>query len=373
MAWHRRAGRKLLRLLDAQTIQWVEGKRYARQANRASSDWKWYTAPPCPTRRLDAVSVQHDGRLYVFGGYERASDVLSVCDVFDMRTRQWAGRFPLADGMGRSHLAIVADDGGHVYAASGQPGPHCGPATDRCFSLDLATRTWQPLPSLPEPRYAATMQHWRGRLHLVGGSKPDRTTPAVEHWSLAVDRGKALEDQWTEEVPIPTGGCHRASVVIDHDLFVFGGQQGDFVAVPGDPRCTCTGDLTEELYCAEVFRLSARDHNWERRSEMPIASSHIESAFLQRGSKVLFFGGQIYKDRDTRRLELTDAIQMYDADTDVWQIVGTLPNRVKNLVVGHRDDGVYVSAGQRDVGPHDASPGRYTDATWHARLPRALR
>lgn len=372
MNWYGRASRKLLRLLNPQSVQWVEGRRYAWQSRRASSDWKWYVAPPCPARRLDAVSIQQDALLYVFGGYRRASDVLSVCDVFDMKKRQWTGRFPLPEGMGRSHFAIVADAAGHVYVASGQPGPHCGPATDCCFSLDLSTRSWHSLPHLPEPRYAATMQLWRGRLHLIGGSKPDRTTPATDHWSLAVDQGRALEAGWTEEVPVPVGGCHRASVVIDDDLFVFGGQQGDYVAVPGDPDCTCTGEFTEEVYCAETFRLSSRRKQWERRSDMPIASSHIESAFLQHKSKVLFFGGQIYKDPDTGRLELTDSIQMYNADADLWKTVGTLPYRVKNLVVGHHDGWVYVTTGQRDVGPHDASPGRYTDATWRARLPKAL-
>lgn len=43
----------------------------------------------------------------------------------------------------------------------------------------------------------------------MGGSKENRHTPAVEHWSIAVKDGKALETQWRTEVPIPRGGPHR--------------------------------------------------------------------------------------------------------------------------------------------------------------------
>jgi len=43
----------------------------------------------------------------------------------------------------------------------------------------------------------------------MGGSKENRHTPAVEHWSLAVKDGKALETEWRNEITIPRGGPHR--------------------------------------------------------------------------------------------------------------------------------------------------------------------
>lgn len=44
----------------------------------------------------------------------------------------------------------------------------------------------------------------------MGGSKENRHTPAVDHWSLAVKDGKASEKEWRTEVPIPKGGPHRS-------------------------------------------------------------------------------------------------------------------------------------------------------------------
>lgn len=58
-------------------------------------------------------------------------------------------------------------------------------------------------------RYAPATQLWRGRLHVMGGSKENRHTPGVDHWSIAVKDGKPLEKEWRKEVPIPRGGPHR--------------------------------------------------------------------------------------------------------------------------------------------------------------------
>lgn len=44
---------------------------------------------------------------------------------------------------------------------------------------------------------------------MMGGSKENRHTPGLEHWSIAVKNGKALEKEWRTEIPIPRGGPHR--------------------------------------------------------------------------------------------------------------------------------------------------------------------
>ena len=48
----------------------------------------------------------------------------------------------------------------------------------------------------------------------MGGSGENRHTPALEHWSLAVKNGKALEKEWRSEIPIPRGGPHRYAVCL---------------------------------------------------------------------------------------------------------------------------------------------------------------
>jgi glycosyltransferase involved in cell wall biosynthesis len=164
---------------------------------------------------------------------------------------------------------------------------------------------------------------------------------------------------------------HRGSAVLRDQLFVFGGQQGDFMAVPGDPDCTCTG-ATPETYLAAAFRLSEPDGSWSRLAEMPVAASHLDFATLVHDDRILLFGGQIYKHPERFYLKLTNAIQAYDAAADRWSIVGYLPNRLKTPVVGQFGDSLFVTTGQRSVLPDGESPGPITADTWKTSLSALL-
>lgn len=55
----------------------------------------------------------------------------------------------------------------------------------------------------------------------MGGSKENRNTPSVDHWSLAVKNGKALEQEWHTEIPIPRGGPHRFVLLCVFYSFTF--------------------------------------------------------------------------------------------------------------------------------------------------------
>lgn len=69
-------------------------------------------------------------------------------------------------------------------------------------------------------RYAPATQLWRGRLHVMGGSKENRHTPGLEHWSIAVKDGKVLEKEWRNEIPIPHGGPHRLVTGVWTDILL---------------------------------------------------------------------------------------------------------------------------------------------------------
>jgi hypothetical protein len=83
----------------------------------------------------------------------------------------------------------------------------------------------------------------------MGGGKEDHHEPGLEHWSLAVKDGKALENEWCAEIPIPCGGPHRwicvPSVmhfyVIDRHLFL------SFLRVKIGVGCGCLLQLSVGL------------------------------------------------------------------------------------------------------------------------------
>ena len=335
---------------------------------RRASDLQWRPVRRCPDGRLDAGGAVVGNRLFVIGGYVSEDRVLSVVDVLDMRSRRWVARWSMPPAMAQSHLGVASDGVRYVFAVSGQHGNHCRPPTSRAFVLDTVGARWQDLPPLPEPRYAPTAQIWQGRLHVLGGSRQDRHTPAADHWSLAVENGRALEPQWRAEPPIPVGGPHRASAVIAGRLYVFGGQLGDYVAIPGDPDCRCTGTLVAEEYYADCFVLEPDARDWTAVAAMPFAASHTESSALVMDGAVYLFGGQCALGADTAELAVTDAVQRYDAEADRWTLVGTLPYRVKTAVVGRVDNWIYAVGGQRDRGPEDARPGSVVNNCWRAQF-----
>ena len=213
------------------------------QAPRDCGRFRWRPVQRCPEGRLDAAGAAIGPYLFVIAGYASIDRVLSAVDVLDMRVGRWITRLYAPDEMAHSHLAVANDGARHIFVVSGQWGNHCRPAVTSAFALDTATGRWVSLPPLPEPRYAAAAAIWRGRLHVFGGSRADRRTAATSHRSLAVADGRATDASWRPEPPIPLGGPHRACAVIDNRLYVFGGQEGDYIPIPGDEECRCTGAL----------------------------------------------------------------------------------------------------------------------------------
>lgn len=328
-------------------------------------EWNRLAAGPSP--RFDAGAIQIGHLLYCLAGYERQERVLSAIDIFDLASCQWVDQIAMPAEVPQSHFGLACEANRYFYWAGGQLGPSCSPAVSDAFVWDIRDGTWRSLPALPEPRYAPTMQFFRGRLHLIGGARPDRYTPASEHWSLGVSNGKAEDSDWRLEPPIPHAGMHRSSAVVHDRLYVFGGQEGDFIAVPGDPKFTCNGLTVEHVY-PDVYEWSGAGKSWMRLPDMLIPCSHTEFSLVVHGDLVLIAGGSCYKDPKTFAIELTDAIQVFNTRTQSWMIGGRLPFRVKTCLVASYHGWLYISGGQRDQGVNDPRPGAIENSTWRARI-----
>lgn len=362
------AVRNMLKMISPEWEQRIVDQFHFNQLGRKPPEFWWQTLPQAREAKLDCGGIQVGDKLYIFGGLLSGGDVLRFVDIFDLQRNQWIDRLKMPEGMAESHVGMMSDGDRFIYCIAGQLGKHCSPATSHNFIFDTTTKGWLSLPPLPKPRYAPTVQYWRGRLHVIGGSKEDRNEPSVNHWSLAVEGSNALENEWREEIPIPRGGPHRASAILNDGLYVFGGQEGDYIAIPGDSTFKCTGDLTCEVVYPDVYKLEAGAESWKRMADMPVPSSHTENSMIRLGDKIIILGGQKYKDPQTRFIDLTDVVQMYDANTDAWKILGHLPYYTKSAVAGFYQDYIYFTTGQRNR--EDGSPrtGPYDNRTWRAKF-----
>ncbi|XP_027167769.1 kelch repeat-containing protein At3g27220-like isoform X2 [Coffea eugenioides] len=325
---------------------------------------EWEKMAPAPVPRLDGAAIQIGHLLYVFAGYGTIDYVHSHVDIYNFTDNTWGGRFDMPKEMAHSHLGMVTD-GRYVYVVTGQYGPQCRGPTARTFVLDTQTQQWSNMPPLPLPRYAPATQLWRGRLHVMGGSKENRHTPGLEHWSIAVKDGKALEKEWRTEVPIPRGGPHRACVVVDDRLYVIGGQEGDFMAKPGSPIFKCS--RRNEVVYGDVYMLDD-DMNWKVLPPMPKPDSHIEFAWKIVNNSIIIVGGTTEKHPETKKMTLVGEVFQFQLDTLKWSVVGKLPYRVKTTLVGFWNGWLYFTSGQRDRGPDDPAPRKVIGEMWRTKL-----
>jgi hypothetical protein len=335
---------------------------------RKPPDLIWKALSPGPVARLDAGGCRIGHELFLFGGVRLGGKAINFLDTFDLRREKWLPRLPLPSGIAQTHHGITSDDQRYIYLISGQLGSYCSPPTLSCFVFDTLQKSWRDFISLPKARYAPTIQIWNGRLHVMAGSKEDRNDPSTEHWSIAIAEGKALEDKWKNEIPIPRGGPHRASAVIDGKLYVFGGQEGDYIAIPGHPEFLCTGELTCDVVYSDTYMLESPSSSWKKMTDMPIAASHTENTICHQGSSIVLVGGQTYKDPKTAMVTLTDVIQIYNASKDTWKIVGQLPFCIKETVATYYNDHLYFTTGQRSQGYADPTAGMFERGIWKALI-----
>ncbi|KAH9743664.1 hypothetical protein KPL70_003376 [Citrus sinensis] len=285
-------------------------------ADLPAPDLEWEQMPSAPVPRLDGAAIQIKNLFYVFAGYGSLDYVHSHVDVYNFTDNKWVDRFDMPKDMAHSHLGVVSD-GRYIYIVSGQYGPQCRGPTSRTFVLDSETRKWDSMPPLPSPRYSPATQLWRGRLHVMGGSKENRHTPGLEHWSIAVKDGKALEKAWRTEIPIPRGGPHRACFVFNDRLFVVGGQEGDFMAKPGSPIFKCS--RRHEVVYGDVYMLDD-EMKWKVLPPMPKPNSHIECAWVIVNNSIIITGGTTEKHPMTKRMILVGEVFQFHLDSLVTVI-----------------------------------------------------
>ncbi|XP_055803411.1 kelch repeat-containing protein At3g27220-like [Solanum dulcamara] len=354
-------------------IQDVGGSNRDRYPERAlamtyadlpAPELKWEQMASAPVPRLDGYSLQIKDLLFVFAGYENLDHVHSHVDVYNFSTNTWIESFPIPTDMANSHLG-VATDGRYIYIVTGQYGPQCRGPTANTFVLDTQTRKWESLSPLPAPRYAPATQLWKGRLHVMGGSKENRHTPGIDHWSLAVANGKALEKQWRKEVPIPRGGPHRACIAVGDRLYVIGGQEGDFMAKPGSPIFKCSRRF--EVVFGDVYMLD-ESMKWKGLPSMPKPVSHIECSWVIVNNSIVIVGGTTEKHPVTKRMILVGEVFQFNLNTLTWSVIGKMPYRAKTTQAGFWDGWLYFTSGQRDRGPDNPQPRKVVGDTWRTKL-----
>ncbi|MDA4847547.1 Kelch repeat-containing protein [Hoeflea poritis] len=335
---------------------------------RKPGDFEWRLGPRSPVACVEASREQIGHRLFVFGGYIQLNRVSNQFLVLDLEQETWTGRGRMPDDMAQTHVGSTNDGKRFVFLISGQLGINCSPVTTSCYSFDTETQTFAALPPLPEGRYQPLVHYLDGRIHCLSGVGPDRNTTMNDHWSIGVDGGRATEETWRSEPPLPSGRIHSANFLHGSGLYVLAGQQGDVPRVAGSADFVCNFDTPLDHMMDECYRFDLKTAEFRLLEPAPEKISHTEHAVVSVGSHVILAGG-IYD-----RLTMGDHVLSFDLDTEKWRKIGHLPYPMKAKLAAYHDGRFYILTGQRCFSATDLRAGRVLDTVWKSdTLPALLR
>lgn len=341
----------------------LEDKKLLRSLDPETTQFRWKTGPRCPQKCVEANRTCLGSHLFLTGGYVgELATVSRKLFMLDMETDRWSDLGEIPTGMPETHNGFISDNQRYLFSITGQLGAHCSPPVSDCFSYDTHLGKWGRLPALPEPRYAPLVHYYNERIYCMGGSKPDRSSPALDRWSLGIRDGHATEPEWCKESPMLAGFTHTASLILNDKLYIFGGQTGDVPRIPGDLEHTCDFTYSSEVFHSSVYSIDLVTQESSKLASMPHPASHTEYNVIKIGHRIIIVSG------NQSRAILNNTVLSYHLLENKWEIIGLLPYHLKGPSSAFYKGWLYVIAGQRSASDDDLRPGLVLDSVWKARL-----
>ena len=287
-----------------------------------------------PSTRVEGAVAHLGTKLYVMGGYVDGLRVDNTTDVFDAATGVWT-RGPDFPGA-QTHAGVTSDGARYIYKVSGQLGDGVpGTPTAEGWMLDTRTNAWSKLPPIPEARYAPGMAYVDGKLHLFGGTRPDRTTVVADHLVLDVANPSA---GWRPAAPLPEAGDHLSVAVIDGKIYAIGGEHGHAARLP-------EGDAAY-IQHNHLLRYDPATNAWTELAELPRGRSHAEGTTVVVNGKILMMGGKL------NATDVSGQADLYNPATDTWTTLNDLPRVNQGGAAIVHDGKIYLSHGQKGAPSH---------------------
>jgi len=175
-----------------------------------------------PSRRFGYVSVVHDNKFVLFGGFDGTRWLNDMFE-FDLGTNQWktvraSGALPSV----RSCPAWAKDDT-HVYIHGGYDGVE---RKADFFACDLSTYTWSELPckgTPPSPRYFHSCCIHGNKLYTYGGYSGSERLADMFAYDFETNHWSEVDCTNGE---CPSGRSSLVAQVYENSLYIFGGYNG---------------------------------------------------------------------------------------------------------------------------------------------------
>jgi DNA-binding CsgD family transcriptional regulator len=180
-----------------------------------SDEWTSLAALPAP--RFAYAIAAHDGKVYVFGGWDGQGYANSTF-IYDPPTDRWTTGAPLPIGRGFAGAAALGDA---IYVVGGYADDH---EFDRCDRYLPKEDRWEACAPMSVARGGLSLVPISGRLYAIGGGWTgyltfnERYDPNTNSWSV---------------VPSPFTGQWRGmgATHVGNDIYALGGWNGQYLNV----------------------------------------------------------------------------------------------------------------------------------------------
>lgn len=183
----------------------------------------WSTKTGITTGRGYSSSAKVDNKIYVIGGYSAYNTATSKNECYDPTTDTWTTK---ANASASRQKAVAVGVGNIVYYVGGVDGTHSNYYATT-YAYDTVTNTWTTKASLPEKKASAMGACLNEALYVSMGV--DNNFLYSRNHSYTTYTYDANNNTWIKVNGAPTKISSAGFCVNDNALYVFGGEDGDYI------------------------------------------------------------------------------------------------------------------------------------------------
>ncbi|KAK0647195.1 hypothetical protein B0T16DRAFT_376308 [Cercophora newfieldiana] len=303
----------------------------------------WSTLAPIPLfpRQEHSTVVLPPSSFAILGGVipaEVGANTTALVQLYDIPTNSWKSLAPLPVPLNHANAASVD---GKIYLLGGLEVASDGAwrATPKSWVYDPAEDKWTEIESMPvsEARGSAAVGVYGKTIFLAGGMTVLHAVPGGQQGTVsAVSAFDTVSGKWVAlpegAKAIPEGRDHAGAAVVEGKLLVLGGRdQGQ-------------ANVKSTVFALDLERLG---EGWTtRKGAMPTPRGGVAAAVV--GKKVFTFGGEGNPAEGSRGV--FNQTEAYDTVQDKWEVLGPMKVPRHGTYAVAVDGKVYVPGGGISIG-----------------------
>jgi len=293
----------------------TSGLDAAQRGQTASAKGKWEPSKAFPIPMEEAVGVAVNGKLYIVQGLtDGGFQPMGVVYLYDPQSNEWSKKNDMPLQVHHA-MTVVHNDRIYVFGGFARPGKELAwQPVDNAWEYTPETDSWKALAPLPTRRGAGGAAVVNGKIYVIGGAStlPGATDPAIRFDGQPRDSVLGVNEEydpatnsWKTRAAMPTARNHFLTAETGGKIYTIGGRLGSTFVT----RSSNT-DVNEEYDVGQDV--------WRTRAPMPTARSGVAGGAYN--GKIYVAGGEFQNDKIMAAFR---AFEAYDPATNSWD--GSLP------------------------------------------------